>query len=157
MAVVIMCWRCDQYAVAKSPRRKFCDRCQSERRREQTRRHVAAHRRRNGHTSPQIPHPRLPKERFIGVDRKLHDWVRIEGRAYIVSLPCGHESRNPCQPIEGEELFCGRCQDWVEFTAGRKRPLCDAGLHRMTPFNMKIDPATRRKGCKRCILADTAE
>jgi len=134
-STVISCLECGEPTLKTSNRTKYCPECRRERRRAQTRAHVAASRRRaQGGNLVNIPsqndeHPEL----------------------FTCTLACQHSVLFRVRPIEGEFLWCVRCQEWREFTNGMSRPLCPKRLHRMTPFNTAIDPATRRRCCKACL------
>lgn len=71
-----------------------------------------------------------------------------------VSLSCGHLTRLPHRPIEGEELWCSRCCRWVEY-GNKTRPLCRNDLHSMTPFNTSHHG--NEKICRKCWYEETGE
>lgn len=155
---LIFCRGCGIYFSAKRWNRKRCEVCRKTRRRDQTRQHVSAYRQRNGHLPPsnetRVPSKIERKERA-----KTEREIRTENGRKVLLLVCQHEMLVPAtvpMPMEGEFLYCTKCADWKEFTAGKKRPLCPAKLHRMTPWNEILDPATHLKTCRRCYTGGPA-
>lgn len=112
------------------PKPKYCPECKESIRRAKVRLNVQACR-----------------QRVVGGEE--HD--ENEDTMKDIPLICGHKTLLRIQPIEGEMLWCVRCDDWREFTNGVKRPLCPSGTHRMTPFNTVIHPDTGRNVCRRCL------
>jgi CDGSH-type Zn-finger protein len=123
-----------------------CTDCQKKNRRERVRSNVRAHR---DAASPNkvIQTMPLPASSGGGPAQK----EKTEMKSF--QLECGHTVLFRQAPIIGEELPCCRCGEdqWREYTGGKHWKLCQSGQHRMTPFNIIIDPATKLHACRKCM------
>lgn len=137
---VLVCRSCKSIYLAPPECRRSrqrCDSCQRQHKLEQNRKFVAASRARKREMA------------------KKSDTQHSAPREF--QLICGHRKLFRVPLIEGELIWCERCDDFIEYAGNITRPLCPAQIHRMTPFNTVCHPKTRRKVCRRCLEEQTGQ
>lgn len=132
---VIFCEGCGDVFCASKWNAQFCDDCRKNRKKEQTKRHVADYR-----------------ARQHALQQEMDMSSSLSSVAKRVTLECGHELLFRLLPVAGEDLFCARCDKYREYTEGKTWPMCPQGIHRMTPYNVVPHPERPRKRCcRRCL------